>query len=141
MITMTGSEALFVTAVANSRRGTPIVSDQEYADIKAKLQKERSWVTSRAEDPLEQLGLSTFMSISTGPSLRQHTNKIERGDFLTHFSIFGWFYLFIYLKICHDHIRSPSPIVLSGRSLTLKKPATRHTRFLLITRQWRQRQR
>ena len=53
---MTGSEALFVTAVANSRKGTPILSDQEYAEIKASLQKEGSWVTARAEDPLGEAG-------------------------------------------------------------------------------------
>ena len=64
--TMTGSEALFVTAVASSRRGTPILSDEEYAEIKASLQKEGSWVTARAEDPLEKLGLSTFMSYLHG---------------------------------------------------------------------------
>ena len=66
MSSMTGSEALFVTAVANSRKGTPILSDQEYAEIKASLQKEGSWVTARAEDPLEKLGMSTFMSYLHG---------------------------------------------------------------------------
>lgn len=59
--TMTGSEALFVTAVANSRRGQSTISDEEYNALKKKLQSDQSWVTSRMEDPLEKLGISTFL--------------------------------------------------------------------------------
>ena len=59
--TMTGSEALFVTAVAFSRKGTPILDDIEYNTLKNKLVKEGSWVTKRMGDPLEKAGISTFM--------------------------------------------------------------------------------
>jgi hypothetical protein len=59
--TMTGSEALFLNAVASSRRGQASLSDEEYNELKKKLQGEQSWVTSRMEDPLEKLGLSTFL--------------------------------------------------------------------------------
>ena len=64
--TMSGNEALFVTAVANSRRGTPILSDEEYTSIKSVLQKEGSWVTARKEDALEKRGFRTFMSYLHG---------------------------------------------------------------------------
>lgn len=59
--TMNKQEALFVTAVASSRRGTPYLDDKEYADLKSELKSQKSWVTARGEDALEKLGLDTFM--------------------------------------------------------------------------------
>eukprot|EP00522_Entomoneis_paludosa_P013641 CAMPEP_0172440352 /NCGR_PEP_ID=MMETSP1065-20121228/996_1 /TAXON_ID=265537 /ORGANISM="Amphiprora paludosa, Strain CCMP125" /LENGTH=254 /DNA_ID=CAMNT_0013189143 /DNA_START=10 /DNA_END=774 /DNA_ORIENTATION=+ len=59
--TMKADEALFVTAVASSKRGTPILNDQEYMDLKTTLKKEKSWVTAREQDAMEKLGLNTFM--------------------------------------------------------------------------------
>ena len=38
-----------------------VMSNDEYAALKAKLQEEESWVVSRAQDPLEKLGLNTFL--------------------------------------------------------------------------------
>ena len=59
--TMSGKEALFVTAVASARRGEPILDDDEYAEVKAELKSQGSWVTNREADPLEKLKINTFM--------------------------------------------------------------------------------
>lgn len=59
--TMNAKEALFVTAVASSRRGEPIIDDEEYAALKSELRKQESWVTDREADNLEKLGLDTFL--------------------------------------------------------------------------------
>jgi hypothetical protein len=64
--TMRGNEALFVTAVANSRRGTPIMEDSEYSTLKEELKQAGSWVATREFDPLEKLGLQTFVSYLHG---------------------------------------------------------------------------
>ena len=64
--TMRGNEALFVTAVANSRRGTPIMEDSEYSTLKEELKQAGSWVAAREYDPLEKLGLQTFVSYLHG---------------------------------------------------------------------------
>ena len=55
-------EALFVTAVASSRRGDPVLDDEEYAKLKSELKKGNSLVMApRSPDALEKLGLDTFM--------------------------------------------------------------------------------
>jgi hypothetical protein len=59
--TMKAKEALFVSAVAASRRGEPIIDDEEYKALKSDLIKEDSWVVARGQDALEKLGLNTFM--------------------------------------------------------------------------------
>ena len=59
--TMSGKEALFVTAVASARRGQPILDDGEYGEVKAELTQKGSWVTNREADALEKLGINTFM--------------------------------------------------------------------------------
>jgi len=59
--TMMAQEALFVTAVASARRGEPILEDDEYQKLKTELKKKNSWVTARAPDALEKLGLKTFL--------------------------------------------------------------------------------
>lgn len=59
--TMKAQEANFVTAVAASRRGEPIMEDGEYQSLKRNLKQEGSWVVSREQDALEKLGLNTFM--------------------------------------------------------------------------------
>jgi len=59
--TMKADEALFVTAVASSRRGEPIMNDSEYSNLKQRLQNTNSWVTDREQDALEKLGLNTFL--------------------------------------------------------------------------------
>lgn len=59
--TMKAQEALFVSAVASSRRGEPIMDDDEYKKIKLELSQQGSWVVARGKDALERLGLNTFM--------------------------------------------------------------------------------
>jgi hypothetical protein len=58
---MHANEAMFVTAVASSKRGQPLMGDEEYAALKSDLVKEKSWVTDRGQDALEKLGLDTFL--------------------------------------------------------------------------------
>ncbi|KAJ1431622.1 hypothetical protein B484DRAFT_395404 [Ochromonadaceae sp. CCMP2298] len=55
-------EAHFITAVAAAQRGSPILSDTDYMSLKAQLQQQGSWVVNRKPDPLEKLGLTTFLS-------------------------------------------------------------------------------
>ena len=43
-------------------RGHNILSDSEYLALKKELQAEQSWVVLRALDPLEKMGLKTFMA-------------------------------------------------------------------------------
>jgi len=59
--TMTGKEARFVTAVASFRRGQASIPDEEYQKLKIELKDDKSWVTERAPDALEKLGMNTFM--------------------------------------------------------------------------------
>lgn len=58
---MTGKEALFVTAVAAHRRGEALLNDQEYESLKQQLVNENSWVVKRGADALEKLGIDTFL--------------------------------------------------------------------------------
>mmetsp|Transcript_10654 Transcript_10654/g.17369 ORF Transcript_10654/g.17369 Transcript_10654/m.17369 type:complete len:257 (-) Transcript_10654:246-1016(-) len=57
-----GNEAHFITAVAASRRGSPIMSDEEYMALKSELNSQNSWVVNREPDPLERMGVSTFLA-------------------------------------------------------------------------------
>jgi hypothetical protein len=59
--TMNKQEALFVTAVAASRRGDSILGEAEYKELKSELKKQGSWVTNRERDALERLNLDTFL--------------------------------------------------------------------------------
>jgi hypothetical protein len=59
--TMSGKEALFVTAVAAAQRGRPLLNDVEYGALKEELKSQNSWVTSREADALEKLKIQTFM--------------------------------------------------------------------------------
>jgi hypothetical protein len=59
--TMNKKEALFVTAVAASRRGDSILGEAEYKELKSELKKQGSWVTNRERDALERLNLDTFL--------------------------------------------------------------------------------
>ncbi len=63
---MSAKEALFVTAVAASRRGDPLLSDDKYIALKHELQAAGSWVTARQQDSLERLGLQTFLGYLHG---------------------------------------------------------------------------
>ena len=58
----TGQEAHFIKAVAANQSGEKsILSDKEYDNLKAELVNKKSWVVSRQQDPLERLGVDTFM--------------------------------------------------------------------------------
>lgn len=59
--TMSAKEAEFVSVVAASKRGEPLMDDAEYTALKTELKKEKSWVVNRKEDALEKLGLNSFM--------------------------------------------------------------------------------
>lgn len=61
-VTLTAKEAHFISAVSAFRRGTPILDDVGYGSLKSDLQKDGSWVVNRQMDPLEKLGISTFMA-------------------------------------------------------------------------------
>lgn len=58
---MKGNEANFITAVAANRRGQSIMSDENYMKLKNQLLSEKSWVVARQADPLEKLGIQTFL--------------------------------------------------------------------------------
>jgi len=58
---MSKQEAMFINAVASSKRGEPILSDEEYQSLKEELKGKGSWVTDRKQDALEKLGLNTFL--------------------------------------------------------------------------------
>ncbi len=59
---LTAKEALFITAVSAHNRGQSLLNNEEYEALKSELRGEQSWVVLRQMDPLEKLGLSTFMS-------------------------------------------------------------------------------
>ncbi len=60
-LSITGDEAMFISSVAAYRRGTSLMDNIEYEKLKSKLQAADSWVVKRTQDPLEKLGLKTFM--------------------------------------------------------------------------------
>ena len=60
-VTLSSKEARFLSGVSAYRRGDPIMTDEEYEQLKSELQAERSWIVSRMQDPLEKLGLDTFL--------------------------------------------------------------------------------
>lgn len=59
---VTSKEALFISSVAAFRRGQELLSDKQYKELKDELLRQDSWVVQRMPDPLEKLGLDTFMS-------------------------------------------------------------------------------
>jgi hypothetical protein len=61
VVNMKAKEAIFVMAVASSRRGDPVMDDLQYTTLKRELKAQGSWVTARSQDTLEKLGLNTFM--------------------------------------------------------------------------------
>jgi hypothetical protein len=59
--TLKGKEAKFISSVASFRRGQSNLSDTDYEKLKSELQSENSWVVKRMQDPLEKLGMKTFL--------------------------------------------------------------------------------
>jgi hypothetical protein len=78
-VTLSSKEARFIHAVASFRKGQRIISNDQYEDLKvrchlnnnniilvvkwiqADLVTANSWVVNRQQDPLEKLGLDTFL--------------------------------------------------------------------------------
>ena len=60
-VTLSSKEARFLSGVSAYRRGDPVMTDDEYERLKNELQAEKSWIVSRVQDPLEKLGLDTFL--------------------------------------------------------------------------------
>ena len=56
-----GNEARFIYAVAANNRGESLLSNEEYDELKTTLVNSNSWVVNRVQDPLEKMGLQTFM--------------------------------------------------------------------------------
>jgi len=56
-----GKEARFIFAVAAYQRGEETLSNDEYGRLKSDLQAANSWVVNRGKDPLEKLGMNTFL--------------------------------------------------------------------------------
>jgi len=56
-----GKEAKFISAVAAFRRGEGNMANAEYDKLKSELLSESSWVVNRVPDPLEKLGMNTFL--------------------------------------------------------------------------------
>jgi hypothetical protein len=52
---LNAKEARFIYAVASARRGDSIMSDVDYATLKAELNEAGSWVVKREQDPLEKV--------------------------------------------------------------------------------------
>ena len=55
------NEARFIYAVAAYRRGESLLHDDEYTKLKNDLISQKSWIVNRVMDPLEKLGMNTFM--------------------------------------------------------------------------------
>ena len=56
-----GDEARFIYAVAANNRGESLLSNEDYDKLKTSLANSNSWVVNRVQDPLEKMGLQTFM--------------------------------------------------------------------------------
>jgi hypothetical protein len=60
--TMSGKEALFVAAVAASKRGKSIIDDKKYDALKSELKASGSWVVTEKMDSYSQTGvIDTFL--------------------------------------------------------------------------------
>lgn len=61
-VTMSGKEAHFVKAISMFQsKQRSILSDSEYDQLKSELSRAGSWVVNRVQDPLERMGVDTFM--------------------------------------------------------------------------------
>ena len=61
-MTLSGPEAHFIKAVSARASGQKdILSNEEYDRLKNELLKKKSWLVNRQLDPLERLGINTFM--------------------------------------------------------------------------------
>ena len=60
-VTVSAAEAKFISAVASYRRGLKQMENEEYEKLKNELKAAGSWVVNRVQDPLEKLGMDTFL--------------------------------------------------------------------------------
>lgn len=58
---MSRNEVTFLSAVAASKRGEPLMDDADYITLKSTLKECGSWVVNREMDPLGKQGLKTFI--------------------------------------------------------------------------------
>ena len=59
--TMTGKEALFVSAVVASKKGKSVIPDDKYDSLKNELKAAGSWVVTDKTDTLSKLGMNTVL--------------------------------------------------------------------------------
>ena len=61
VVTMNAKEAQFVISVATSKRGQSTLNDVDYDLLKKELLAANSWVVTTKQDPLEKMGVETFL--------------------------------------------------------------------------------
>jgi hypothetical protein len=61
VVSMSAKEAQFVVAVATSKRGQSTLNDADYDSLKSELLEAQSWVVTTKKDPLEKMGVETFL--------------------------------------------------------------------------------
>ena len=62
VVSMSAKEAQFVISVATSKRGQGTLGDSEYDLLKSELLAAESWVVTTKQDPLEKMGVATFLA-------------------------------------------------------------------------------
>ena len=61
VVSMNAKEAQFVISVATSKRGQGTLIDSDYDKLKSELLAAQSWVVTTKQDPLEKMGIETFL--------------------------------------------------------------------------------
>ena len=61
VVSMNAKEAQFVISVATSKRGQGTLNDADYDILKSELLAAQSWVVTTKQDPLEKMGVETFL--------------------------------------------------------------------------------
>ena len=61
VVSMNAKEAQFVISVATSKRGQGTLIDSDYDKLKSELLAAQSWVVTTKQDPLEKMGIATFL--------------------------------------------------------------------------------
>ena len=61
VVSMNAKEAQFVISVASSKRGQGTLNDADYDILKKELLAASSWVVTTKFDPLEKMGIETFL--------------------------------------------------------------------------------
>lgn len=61
VVAMTAKEAQFVVSVATNKKGLGTLNDADYDTLKSELLAAQSWVVTTKFDPLEKMGIDTFL--------------------------------------------------------------------------------